>query len=354
MPFDIIAWGLGYGLTMIGNNVIQKLVPSKLQIRIKQEARDWCNTLPPEASDIVPEALLEKLFSQSSEAVTQEEFPHRVALGNQLRAYKVPTREQWCAALIERWEEVRSQLGDDAQQFFLLEQTVAESLLDQLAERLERAYLMEPNFFNVTVYSCLCQIDDKFASFIAKESISAPPEKVPQVKDRQILFIQNNAMGHNVVRGSSLQVDGLFSVLLMFYLKLLANNTLRRIKLEYLVYNSEVIYPVYDYKLAVDGQLWPVSVNGIMDPLVEFISDRWYSIAFLTRLWGLDLGGKIVYPSHPRFHDQFPPQDGTDYGNGKIVFEFMESSFAQQFWLNPGGEMLLTENQWIGPKGLIG
>jgi hypothetical protein len=368
MVFDPFNWAFAFTLTQIANRTLQWFRSDSLLRALNEEAKDWADNLPCEFDDLSPDALLNTIFTEdyvSSDGVG----PKRDILRKLLENKQIPRQRQWSDALLERWFEIREGLGDQAQKFFQTDQTNIQHLIDDLARRFESVCARDEDLFKVTIYHALNQVlmsvEDLGSTKqdIRNEEIDKEQELYLASKDKihPISFAPNNRMGRNVVlgesvKGATLRKDGKFYIRLAFYIKLRNRDFLRRLYVRYYCHRPNLnnkIYPSDRCYISIDREEPPIYSDGILHELYELSSEHWYSVRYDAILWAFDSNGEIVFPDHPRFRDVYPPQDGTDYGKGEINLECMESQLNVQFFLNPGGIMLLTEDGWIGPHVLL-
>jgi hypothetical protein len=128
MPFDIIAWSLGWTLGKIGDSIIRSLTPSELRSRLSNSIESWTNALPAERY-----VDARAIFASSD----VDPGPARRLLFERLIDSNLPTEQEWHLALVERWRTiVRGTSAADLQPFFRLTESEASSELLKLATRL--------------------------------------------------------------------------------------------------------------------------------------------------------------------------------------------------------------------------
>jgi hypothetical protein len=351
--FDPISWVFGFGLTKAANRTFEAFSTNELSKALDREVRMWAAEVSREF-EFEPAAL----FSQAAQA-TEKDTPSRQAMRQSIESQRVPSVELWYSTLFERWLEVRTSLGDEAQEFFRADETSVKPLLQNLAERLYRICAADTNLFRNSTYKLVATLYDKIENveqMLQKRSLdkkNSPLESVSSEIGEIISISPNNAMGHNVALGARLRTDATFIVRLMFYLRCLQPDSLRRLDVRYHVQNSDRVYPPKVTFLAIDGEKQRLNADGILEPLYQITDNRWHSVVCATVYWALDSEGNVVFPSHPEFGDPDPPQDGTDYGRGQVAIELMERERIVPFFLNPGGKMLLSPDGWHGPGSLI-
>jgi hypothetical protein len=151
MPFDPLTWFLGFVFTQTSNKALGALKSNKLSARIERATKEWASELP-EGCGVVPEALQHTLSTQSS-----GDEQAREQLARLLESYTIPSVEEWHAALLERWNEVRAQIPrSELQPLFKLEPEEASSHLNVLAERLKKVCDREPDLLSQRASAKLC------------------------------------------------------------------------------------------------------------------------------------------------------------------------------------------------------
>lgn len=126
MAFEPLSWALSFGLGKAGDKIIKCLTPSELSVRLDATVRDWASSLPSERW-----AHPAAIFSEND----PEPGLAGMALFQQLLDSKLPTVQQWHAALLERWQTISTAPGEH-QPFFALSQSEAADHLSRLSERL--------------------------------------------------------------------------------------------------------------------------------------------------------------------------------------------------------------------------
>ncbi len=129
MPFDILAWGVGFAASKGAGAVLEKVFAYGAYEEIQAAASKWSFALPAEIRTPA-----DALFNAETRDADEEGLSRTKLKKAILELHKVPSEEEWLDALIESWELKRQQLGADANAFFRLDRKAAEGHLHQLAE----------------------------------------------------------------------------------------------------------------------------------------------------------------------------------------------------------------------------
>jgi DNA replication protein DnaC len=146
MVFDPLTWAMG----LVGRGVVTKILESfsadELTKGLQAELTAWAHGLATEGISITPQALTDRLFSN-----VPDESPRRTELREVLVRKNLPDAQLWFAALYERWEQVRHDVREDAQEFFRLDPADAEKHLRRLSQGFERACQRNQQMFQHAV-----------------------------------------------------------------------------------------------------------------------------------------------------------------------------------------------------------
>lgn len=153
MPFDPISWGLGYTLSAATNAGHAALTSDSLEQRLTKEAKKWAAELGKRGLDVEAAALFPK-----TDGDIPETLPARLSLKTKLEAKRIPSADEWGAALKEQWKEIAEKLGVEAQVFFQVEEQTANAELERLAESLYQACRDDPALFHSTVLATLDEL----------------------------------------------------------------------------------------------------------------------------------------------------------------------------------------------------
>lgn len=152
--FDPISWAVSFGLTRATSKLLGAFDDEGLSKGLQEVVQAWALRLPEQYADLHPDALCATIFSQPS-GVEQCGSSSRHMLRASIARQEIPSRQCWCDALVERWLEVRTSLGDDAQRFFAEEPEAVAPLLDELAECLHRTCTSDASLFRASAYRLL-------------------------------------------------------------------------------------------------------------------------------------------------------------------------------------------------------
>lgn len=129
MPFDLIAWGAGYGATKGVSALLEKIFDVGAYQEIQAAGEKWSSELP---DPIRTPA--DALFSINLANKPNQDSGSQAKLKEaMIELHNVPTENQWYDALIESWEFKRADLGAEANAFFQLDRPIAEEHLRKLA-----------------------------------------------------------------------------------------------------------------------------------------------------------------------------------------------------------------------------
>jgi hypothetical protein len=201
MAFDVVSWALGWGLGKIFEKAIKLLTPSELSTRLTKSIQSWADSLP-EESFVDPAAIFV--------ANEPEVGPARRLLFQRLTDSRIPSREEWHKALVERWAAVRER-GGDLHAFFHLPETKASDHLSTLAERLETVCLGDEQMFRTATAGLAIRIADwQQTSPVMFVSEIREPERYDAAYS--ISFYFHNASSEPLmVHGLSAEIIGLSS-----------------------------------------------------------------------------------------------------------------------------------------------
>jgi len=113
MAFDPLTWAIGFGLTGIGGQLLDKFGARSFADSLQKAVVNWASGLPSEFRDLHPEALAECLF----EADLEELGPKRKKLQEFFEEGTVPPEQTWFDAVAERREEIHTDLGRRGSEF---------------------------------------------------------------------------------------------------------------------------------------------------------------------------------------------------------------------------------------------
>jgi len=140
MAFDIIAWALGWGAAKLADGLVKALTPSDLAVRLQATVESWANALPA-GYEIDPGAVFRLNDPDAGDA--------RKLLSKRITDGQLPTKDEWFAALMERWTAVDRANG--LQPFFNQPATEASRHLQELAERLSAVCRGDERMFRSAV-----------------------------------------------------------------------------------------------------------------------------------------------------------------------------------------------------------
>lgn len=149
----LIDWAFGRaldkGLDVIGRNSLAE--------ELTREAEAWASQLSDAYRGLEPRSLVGTFISHHPAGGVA--VPARNALKEEIDRMQVPAREQWFAALMERWTQVRDDLEvEEAHPFFRLDQDIAKGLLHALAERLYLVCARNEDLFRSTMIALIEEI----------------------------------------------------------------------------------------------------------------------------------------------------------------------------------------------------
>jgi tetratricopeptide (TPR) repeat protein len=168
---DPISWAINFSLTTLAKGAFQAF--RSLSAKLEKAVREWSLELP---ADV--QFNTEALFGGLGPNYNKSEFPAHEALGNEVKACRIPTADMWFRALLERWQFV--QRGGDVQAFFQQPKEVAEAQLWSLAKRLETVCVRDKELFRVTSYELLSDLTAKFDHLDILSHANFPLELVDQ------------------------------------------------------------------------------------------------------------------------------------------------------------------------------
>lgn len=167
--FDPVSWGTSFLLNTTGKQFFESYFKG-LAPDLAKTAQSWEKKLP--------DALhfnIDALFSQVSSGDDGDNFPKRKALADTLRQLRIPSREVWYDALVERWWELRDN-GEENRPFFLQPPEEAEKHLRLLASQLEVICTKNKDLFQITTIGLLSEIGqsvkDQFSDPKLKQAAS--------------------------------------------------------------------------------------------------------------------------------------------------------------------------------------
>lgn len=131
MDFDVISWAVG----QVAGRLLSGITKTDLPQRLNNAVKNWAKSLPANER-LVPEAICNALFLNSEPNENSQTRPALCKLREQIQSKQLPTEKMWFSALLERWEKVREDLGQDSQSFFLLEEVKAKLHIRDLAHKL--------------------------------------------------------------------------------------------------------------------------------------------------------------------------------------------------------------------------
>ena len=152
MPFDPFSWALGYGLSTAASKARDSLFGKTLEKRLRIAVVTWAKDLQKRNLGVEPTALFPKL----SDATT----PSRQHLKETLEARQIPTEKDWADAIMESWRSVREELGKDAQDFFQVEEGIANVEINRLSEVLHKECANDEELFRGNVLDSLRRMED--------------------------------------------------------------------------------------------------------------------------------------------------------------------------------------------------
>ena len=159
--FDPLSWAIGYAASE-GVDWARANIGGGLDSALASAAEEWADDLPNEYYIEEHRSLLKTLLSPPTPQEQQaEELSNRRQLAITLGDSEIPSEEQWLAALLERWEEVRRATSGELQAFFTISEEEAENHLRDLSERFVQICLEEPKRFRRTVFGRLNDLEER-------------------------------------------------------------------------------------------------------------------------------------------------------------------------------------------------
>lgn len=162
MPFDPLAWALGYTLTSSTKWLIGRLFRDDLEEDLRREVLSWSKSLPP-GSSVHPAAL----FTTTHREEEGKKRPAWSALHKAVENHEVPSAKQWRDALFEQWLYVRSTISDP-QPFFMLEECEATGHLEDLARRLHKVCAHDEGLFKSSVIGTLSNLNERVEELLRR------------------------------------------------------------------------------------------------------------------------------------------------------------------------------------------
>lgn len=173
-----------------------------------------------------------------------------------------------------------------------------------------------------------------------------PPQRGQAMEEREepqipLTLQPLNGSGRNVITGKRAQLkrggSGLFRLRLDFTLASEQMQSLERLEVRYFHGLTPTAYGVHSQQLSIDGEEGPLGLDGHLTPPLDCQPGREHHLIYAAVLLGR--------PTDVGF-------EGTDYGRGLVRLEASRSQSEVPFFLNPGGEMLLSHEQdgWHGPE----
>jgi len=151
MGFDPLSWAIGFTLTRTANRWLKKSEAGAFADSLRNAVRKWSRGLPPELSDLDPEAVVQRLFEANDEQLG----PRRQELQDCFQRETIPEENAWLEAIWERREEVHAEIGPEAQRFFQVDAAIAEPHIRTLADVLHRECIRNERLFRVSMYAML-------------------------------------------------------------------------------------------------------------------------------------------------------------------------------------------------------
>ena len=107
MMFDLISWGIGYGLSKSGDWVKNSIIFRKdLLVALSDTAEKWNEELPKKYRIDNPETLFKPPAKENLDGL-----PHHQALRELLKNGQIPEPDIWAAAAYEHFHAVRQKLN---------------------------------------------------------------------------------------------------------------------------------------------------------------------------------------------------------------------------------------------------
>jgi len=154
MAFDPFSWAIGFTLTRAAGRLLKKSEARAFADSLRKAVLKWSRGLPQELSDLHPDAVVHRLFDADSDQLG----PKRRQLRERFQQEIPPTEDDWFEAIGERREEVRTDVGDDAQMFFKRKSTVVEPHIRELARLLHQVCVKNEAFFKVGMYRMVTEL----------------------------------------------------------------------------------------------------------------------------------------------------------------------------------------------------
>ena len=314
----------------------------------------WAERLPDQFRSLEPRALFASDVRRSTDGPNR---PRMQILWKTIENGEIPREVIWLDALMDQWETVRQNLGDGAELFFRIPPGEAKPLLEGLAKQLELVGTKDSKLFqsalhgfskwaedNITeVLGLVRSIDNKLDVSGEKTTVAAPA----------IDFRPFNRMGNNKVVRSDIQASGKFTMYLVFYLRRINTDHLQRIMARYHIGNTDFYHPLDSNAISIDKGPWQeLNLDGDLIPLCQLEGGHLYTVVYRARLRGVQSASLLQPPKKIVLPDKPEDAEGTDYGKGSLTIKFMDAELVVPFFLNPGGEMLLTEDGWYRPCSL--
>jgi hypothetical protein len=272
MAFDLITWAIGFSLSKIASNAIDRSNNQSFSNELNKIVEDWANYLP---TDIYVNP--NSIFPEQNIFVENENYSLSV-LKEKIISKILPTQSDWFTAILEQWRMIKLKLGDDSQSFYNLSESEASIHIDNLSQQLYQKSKLNTDLFKNKVLNDLEIIKNKLDALLPKEDVqNIITSKLLIIKDLKNSFdilstcwpinplftrdTESYTIIHEIVEKIILDVHYTYSIILPYA-------ELEKISSKVKTKKNDLIFSLNTYLDAVD-----LFYNGDVNSVIQLFED---------------------------------------------------------------------------------
>jgi|GEM_PF-1850872 hypothetical protein len=272
MAFDLITWAIGFSLSKIASNAIDRSNNQSFSNELNKIVEDWANYLP---TDIYVNP--NSIFPVQNIFVENENYSLSV-LKEKIISKILPTQSDWFTAILEQWRMIKLKLGDDSQSFYNLSESEASIHIDNLSQQLYQKSKLNTDLFKNKVLNDLEIIKNKLDALLPKEDVqNIITSKLLIIKDLKNSFdilstcwpinplftrdTESYTIIHEIVEKIILDVHYTYSIILPYA-------ELEKISSKVKTKKNDLIFSLNTYLDAVD-----LFYNGDVNSVIQLFED---------------------------------------------------------------------------------
>lgn len=173
--FSITNWILGYSLSKLGTNAIENISNKDFFDKLNNVISEWAKELPKE-DYLNPSSIFPK-FNENNEylSILKDKFIKK----------ELPEKIDWYNSIYTQWKFIKNEFGDEAQEFYQLDNEQAKFHINVLSEKLDTTCRLENEFFKIKVLTDLDNIlyqINEVSKETKKSTIGSKLDSIEEIK----------------------------------------------------------------------------------------------------------------------------------------------------------------------------